>query len=87
MTTFAVAADVHPDALVTLNVYVPAARPETVVLVPVPVVAAPPGERVRIHSPDEGRPLSATLPVAKVHVGWVMVPTVGAAGLALTVRV
>jgi hypothetical protein len=86
MITFAEAADVHPNAFVTVKVYVPAARPETVVLVPVPVVTTPPGERVSVHSPDEGRPLSATLPVATVHVGWVMVPIVGAAGLALTVR-
>jgi len=28
----------------------------------------------------EGSPLNATLPVAKAHVGWVMVPTIGAAG-------
>lgn len=87
MITFEEAVDVHPDTLVTVKVYVPAARPETVVLVPVPVVVAPPGERVRVHSPDAGRLLRATLPVATVHVGWVMLPTAGAVGLALTVRV
>ena len=36
-----------------------------------------------------GRPLSTTLPVGTVHVGWVMAPTTGAVGtpgVALTVR-
>lgn len=41
----------------------------------------PPGLRVRVHVPDEGNPLSATVPVASVHVGWVMEPMTGAAGI------
>lgn len=44
---------------------------------PVPDVV-PPGDRVNVHVPDEGNPLSATDPVATVHVGWVIVPTTGA---------
>ena len=30
----------------------------------------------------DGKPLNTTLPVAKVQVGWVMVPTVGGVGVA-----
>jgi hypothetical protein len=41
----------------------------------------PPGERVRVQVPDAGNPLKATLPVATVQVGWVMVPTTGAVGV------
>ena len=53
-----------------------------VVEVPVPVVFVPPGLRVSVQVPVAGRPLSTTLPVATVQVGWVMVPTVGAEGVA-----
>ena len=51
-------------------------------LVPVPVVVVPPGERVRVHVPLAGNPLRITLPVAKTQLGWVIVPTVGAVGVA-----
>jgi len=51
-----------------------------VVLVPEPVVVIPPGDRVKVHVPAEGNPDKTTLPVARAQVGWVMVPTVGAAG-------
>jgi hypothetical protein len=80
--------DVHPTEFVTVKVYVPAAIPLIVVVVPVPVVVTPPGILVTVHVPDEGKPLNATLPVAKTHVGCVIVPTTGAlavAGCALTV--
>jgi hypothetical protein len=50
------------------------------VLVPVPVEVLPPGDRVNVHVPDDGRPLNITLPVATLHVGCVIVPTVGATG-------
>ena len=33
-----------------------------------------------VHVPA-GKPLNITLPVAKAHVGWVIVPTVGAVGV------
>ena len=53
----------------------------------VPVVAGPgpnrvnpPGEAVTVQFPDEGSPLSSTLPVASAQVGCVMVPTTGAGG-------
>ena len=51
------------------------------VLVPVPVVVVPPGVRVNVHVPLEGKPLSTTLPVARAQVGWVMVPATGADGV------
>jgi hypothetical protein len=49
-------------------------------LVPVPVVAVPPGLLVNVHVPVGGRPFNATLPVAAAHVGWVIVPTAGVEG-------
>lgn len=52
------------------------------VLVPVPVVVTFPGVRVRVQVPLEGKPLKATLPVARAQVGWVMVPATGAVGVA-----
>ena len=80
ITTLAEAAEIHPEALVTVKVYVPAASNEIVELVPVPVEVDPPGERVRVHVPLAGNPLKTTLPVAKVQLGCVIVPTVGAVG-------
>jgi len=61
---------------------VAAASPTIVVLAPVPVTA--PGLIVQLPA---GKPLNITLPVANAHVGCVMVPTVGAAGIAFTVNV
>jgi hypothetical protein len=87
ITTSADNADVHPSALVTVKLYVPATRPETVVLVPVPFVIIPPGLRINVHVPVEGNPLSTTLPVATVQVRLVIVPTTGAVGKAFTVKV
>ena len=46
----------------------------------------PPGERVRVQVPDAGKPLNATLPVGVVQVGCVIIPTIGAVGLAFTVN-
>jgi hypothetical protein len=51
------------------------------VVVPVPVVVAPPGDLVSVQVPDEGKPLNATLPVATLQVGCVIVPTTGAVGV------
>jgi len=52
------------------------------VLVPVPVVVAPPGLVVTVHVPNAGKPFNTTLPVATVHVGCVIVPATGAVGVA-----
>ena len=49
-------------------------------LVPLPVVVTAPGVLVSVHVPVEGSPLSTTLPVATLHVGWVIAPTTGAVG-------
>lgn len=78
--------EVHPSALVTIKVYVPATSPGTVVLVPVPFVNIAPGLRINVHVPVAGNPVSTTLPVATVHVTWVMVPITGAVGIAFTVN-
>jgi hypothetical protein len=53
-----------------------------VVLVPVPVVVVPPGLLVNVHVPAAGRLLNTTLPVPTLQVGCVIVPTVGALGVA-----
>jgi len=60
---------------------VPDANPVIVVLIPLPVVVTLPGLRVSVHVPLEGNPFNTTLPVATAQVGWVMVPTTGAAGV------
>ena len=51
-------------------------------VVPVPVVVTPPGLLVSVQDPVAGNPFKITLPVAVVQVGWVMVPTTGANGVA-----
>jgi hypothetical protein len=58
-----------------------------VVVVPLPDVITPPGVRIIIQSPEEGNPFNTTLPIEMKQVGWVIVPIVGAAGVALTVTV
>ena len=60
---------------------VPAASPAIVVDVPVPEDVTPPGVLIRVHVPVAGSPFKATLAVATVQVGCVMVPTVGADGV------
>ena len=62
-----------------------AGRPVTVYVVPEPAISVPPVLRVRVQLPDAGRPLSATLPVDKSQVGWVIVPITGVPGSGLTV--
>jgi len=81
ITTFADEGDGHPVEVLTMKVYVPDGIPDTVVLVPVPVAVVPPGDLVNVQVPDEGKPLSDTLPVVTAQVGWVIVPTVGADGV------
>ena len=50
-------------------------------LIPVPVVVVPPGVLVKVHVPVDGNPFNITFPVSTLHVGWVIVPTVGADGV------
>lgn len=86
MTIFDDGDEVRLFASVTVYVYVPAARPEIVVDVPVPVVVDPPGDLVSVHMPVAGSPFSTTLPVARAHVGWVIEPIAGGVGGVATVR-
>jgi len=81
ITTLAEGADMQPEALVTAKLYIPVARSEIVVLVPVPEDCIVPGYRVIIHIPVAGRPVNSTVPVDNVHVGGVIVPTNGAVGI------
>ena len=55
-----------------------AVKPVNVAVVVLPVIVAPPGLAVTVQL-AAGRLLNATLPVATVQVGGVMVPTTGAA--------
>jgi len=80
ITTFVDAAEIHPDELVTVYVYVPAASPVMVQLVPVPLVATPPGVLVSVQVPVDGKLLKTTLPVDSAHVGCIMPPATGAEG-------
>jgi len=75
MTTLPDAGEVHPAALVTVYVRVPVAKPEMVVLEPVPAID--PGLIVQL---PVGKPFNTTLPVANAQVGCVIVPIVGAPG-------
>ena len=76
------AGEIHPDELVTVKVYIPEANREMVELVPVPVVVIPPGDLVRVHVLVAGNPDKLTLPVEMAQVGWVVVPRMGAVGVA-----
>ena len=69
MTTLPDATEIHPKSLVTVKVYVPAASPDIVVVVPVPVVVVPPGVLVKVQVPEAGKPFKPTLPVATMQVG------------------
>jgi hypothetical protein len=83
MTTFAEAGEVHELLFVTVNVYVAlAGRPVTVNEVPEPEYVVPPGVRVMVHEPEDGKPFKKTLPVVKIQVGWVIEPITDAVGLA-----
>ena len=59
-----------------------AARPLNVPVAPVPVMVVDPTDSVTVQVPEAGKPLRATLPVAVAQVGWVMVPMIGADGVA-----
>jgi len=63
------ASEVHPEAMVTVNVNIPAGIPEIVALPPVPEVIVPPGVLITDQAPVAGSPFRTALPVARVHVG------------------
>jgi len=67
----------QPAELVTVKLYVPAVKPDIVLVDPDPEIA--PG--LIVHVPD-GKLLNATLPVAIEQLGCVIVPTIGAEGIA-----
>jgi hypothetical protein len=69
MATLADACEIHPDALVTVKVYVPAGSREMVALVPDPVEVTAPGDLVKVHVPVAGNPDKTTLPVEMSQVG------------------
>lgn len=71
----------HPDEFVTVKINTPPSRFAIVSLVPLPGVFNAPGKSVIIHAPGEGSPLNNTLPEGTASVGWVIVPTTGAAGV------
>jgi hypothetical protein len=73
--------DVHPAEFVTLKVKTPPPRFVIILLVPVPIVVAPPGKIVRTHEPVDGNALNNTLPVGISNVGCIIVPTAGADGV------
>src|ERR1035437_4343857 len=81
ITTGLDSVEVHPEEFVTVNVNPPPSRSVIVLLVPLPAVVTPPGKRVITHDPVEGNRLNTTIPVGIANVGWVIVPTVGAAAV------
>src|SRR5450759_3157056 len=88
ITALADATEVHIDTpSVTVKVYVFATKPLKVAVAPEPVIVVDPMDSVTVQLPA-GKPLKKTSPVDNAHVGWVMVPTIGAVGVtgcALTV--
>ena len=60
----------------------PAINPDIVLVTPVPTVVIAPGILFKVQVPVAGKPLNTTLAVAKVHVGCVIAPTIGAVGVA-----
>ena len=87
ITTSADTSEVHPSALVTIKLYVPAGRPDKAELLPLPWVIIDPGFRARDHVPGVGNPFRITLPVGIVHDALVMVPITGALDIASTANV
>ena len=45
-------------------------------------MVVPPGVRVSVHVPLAGKPFKTALPVADPQIGCVIVPNVGAVGMA-----
>ena len=73
--------DKQPPEFVTMKEQLVAGfKPLKLVLVPFPVIVAPPGKAVTVQSPAEGRPDNWTEAVGVEHVGCVISPNVGAEG-------
>jgi hypothetical protein len=67
----------------------PAERPFIVSVTPVPTFSIVPGYLITVHVPEEGKPIRMTLPVARVHVGDIILLITGAVGvdgLSITVK-
>jgi hypothetical protein len=75
MTTSADGNDIHPVPSVTVKLYVAAASPVIVLLIPEPVIV--PGLIVQLPA---GKPFNITLPVTTPQVGWVTEPSNGVEG-------
>ena len=73
--------DMHPTAFLTVKVYVPADKPDTTVVVPVPVVTTPSLYLVSVQVPVFGNPLIYILPVDTVHVGCAIESITGGNGV------
>jgi hypothetical protein len=80
MTTLFDATEVHPGTI-RYGESVSAGVSGDIVVIPVPVAAAPPGALVNVHEPDDGKPFKTTLPVATVQLGCVNVPNAGESGV------
>jgi hypothetical protein len=52
-----------------------------VVVAAVPFTVIPAGLLVIVQPPGVGNPLNSTDPIETVHVGWTIVPIMGAAGV------
>ena len=76
ITTAADGNEIHPPVLVTVKLYVPVNRPDTVALGVFPDIA--PGFIVQFPA---GNPVNNTLPVEVPQVGCVIVLTTGAEGV------
>ena len=71
-----VGVELQPAALVTVKLYVPATRPDMVVVTPVPAMA--PGLIVQLPA---GKLFRITLPVEVEQLGCVTAPSVGGVGV------
>jgi hypothetical protein len=69
MITWFDSGEVHPTEFVTVKVKTPAGSSVIVLLVPVPLVVISPGNLVKDHVPEDGKPLRTTLPVGTENVG------------------
>jgi len=81
MITCADSAEMQPEEFVTVNVNTPPGRAEIVLVIPLPEVVVPPGNRVKTHAPEDGNPFNTTLPVGTANVGCVIAPIKGAEGV------